>query len=160
VLKGCVKAKTVCPRTERLSVPVIYFNISTWIHREPAGNGKPTKVATGERRLICYDPILKNEMEADYNMDLKIQKSNWNQFERHYEGYYRTVVGNVEDTIMTNCRADKRMALVKSKKDLVGFLLILRSICAQNNNTVKVDEEYQNLHTLIMQLSDSNRKSP
>jgi hypothetical protein len=24
-LKGCVKAKTVCPRTERLSVPVIYF---------------------------------------------------------------------------------------------------------------------------------------
>jgi hypothetical protein len=37
-------------------------------------NGKPTKVATGERRLICYDPILKDEMEAEYNMDLKIQK--------------------------------------------------------------------------------------
>jgi hypothetical protein len=83
-------------------------------------DGKPTLVATGERRLVCNDPILKDEMEAEYNMDLKIQKSNWNQFERHYEGYYRTAVGNVADTIMTNCRADKRMALVESKKDLVG----------------------------------------
>jgi hypothetical protein len=122
-------------------------------------NGKPTSVATGERRLICYDPILKDEMEAEYNMDLKIQKSNWNQFERHYEGYYRTAVGNVEDTIMTYCRADKRMALVERKKDLVGFLLILRSVCAQNNNAVKIDEEYQNLHTLHAAVGFKQEKS-
>jgi hypothetical protein len=38
--------------------------------------------------------------------------------------------------------------MVKSDKDLVGFLLILRSVCAQNNGAVKVDEEYQNLGTL------------
>jgi hypothetical protein len=100
---------------------------------EKDDKGVPTKVATGERKLVCYDPILKDEMGAEYNMDLKVQKSNWKQLERHYEGYYRTAVGNVEDTIMTYCRAYKRMALVESTKDLVGFLLILRSVCAQNN---------------------------
>jgi hypothetical protein len=94
---------------------------------EKDDKGVPTKVATGER---------------------KIQKSNWNQFERHYEVYYRTAVGNVKDTIMTSCRADKRMALVESSKYLVGFLLILRSVCAQNNAAVNADQEYQNLHTL------------
>jgi hypothetical protein len=40
------------------------------------------------------------------------------------------------------------MALVESTKDLVGFLLILRSVCAQNNAAVNADQEYQNLHTL------------
>jgi hypothetical protein len=115
---------------------------------ETDDKGMPIKVATGERKLICYDPILRDEMEAEYNMDLKIQKSNWNQFERHYEGYFRTAVGNFEDTIMTYCCADKRMALVESTKDLVGFLLILRSVCAQNNASVNADQEYQNLHTL------------
>jgi hypothetical protein len=45
------------------------------------------KKKTGERKLVCHDPILKDQMEAKYSMDLKIQKSNWNQFERHYEGY-------------------------------------------------------------------------
>jgi hypothetical protein len=115
---------------------------------EKDDKGVATKVPTGEKRLVCYDPILRDEMDAEYKMDLKIQKSSWNQFERHYEGYYRMAAGNVEDTIMTYCRADKRMALVDSEKDLVGFLLILRSVCAQNNNAVKIDEEYQNLHTL------------
>jgi hypothetical protein len=40
------------------------------------------------------------------------------------------------------------MALVKSTGDLIGLLLILRSVCAQNNGAVKVDEEFQNLNTL------------
>jgi hypothetical protein len=84
-------------------------------------------------------------MESEYNMDLKVQKSNWNQYERHHEGCYRTAIGNVGDTILTYCRADKRMAVVESNKDLVGFLLILQSVYAQNNGAVKVDEEYQNL---------------
>jgi hypothetical protein len=101
-----------------------------------------------ERNLVCCDPILKDEMEAEYSMDLKIQKSNWNQSERHYEGYYQTAVGKVEDNIMTYCCADKRMALVESTKDLVGFFLILGSVCAQNNAAVNADQEYQNLHTL------------
>lgn len=61
-----------------------------------------TKVATSVEKLVCFDPILKDEMEAEYNMDLKIQKSNWNQlFQRHYKGYYRTAVGNIEDTNIT-----------------------------------------------------------
>jgi hypothetical protein len=93
-------------------------------------------------------PILKDEMDAEYSMDLKIQKSNWNQFERHYEGYYRIASGNVEDTIITYCRADKRMALIESNKDLVGLLLVLRAVCAQDNGGIKVDKEYQNLSTL------------
>jgi hypothetical protein len=40
------------------------------------------------------------------------------------------------------------MALVESQKDLIGLLLILRSVCAQNKGSVKVDEEFQNLNTL------------
>jgi hypothetical protein len=115
---------------------------------EKDDKGLPTKMAPGESKLVCFDPILKDEMEAEYNMDLKVQKSNWNQFQRHYEGYYRTAVGNVKNTIITYCRADKRMALVGSTKDLVGFLLILQSACAQNNAAVNADQEYQNLHTL------------
>jgi hypothetical protein len=39
VLNGCDKLKTVCPRTECLSVPVIYFHITPWFEREPAVNG-------------------------------------------------------------------------------------------------------------------------
>jgi hypothetical protein len=33
-LKACDKLKTVCPRTERLSVPVIYFHITPWFRGE------------------------------------------------------------------------------------------------------------------------------
>jgi hypothetical protein len=40
------------------------------------------------------------------------------------------------------------MALVETNKDLIGFLQILRSVCAQTNGIVKVDQEFQNLHTL------------
>jgi hypothetical protein len=40
------------------------------------------------------------------------------------------------------------MDLVESTKDLVGFLLILRSVCEQNNAAVNADQEYQALHTL------------
>jgi hypothetical protein len=40
--------------------------------------GAPTQIPSGEKRLVCFDPILKDEMEAEYSMDLKIQKSNWN----------------------------------------------------------------------------------
>jgi hypothetical protein len=87
-------------------------------------------------------------MDAEYNMDLKIQKSNWNQFERDYEGYYRIAFGNIEDTVITYCRADSRMALIESEKDLVGLLLVLRSVCAQDHGGVKVDKEYHNLSTV------------
>jgi hypothetical protein len=31
---------------------------------------------TGEVRLISFNPILKDQMDAEYNMDLKIQSSN------------------------------------------------------------------------------------
>jgi hypothetical protein len=87
-------------------------------------------------------------MEAEYSMDLKIQKSNWNIFERQYEGLYRIAFDNVDDTIITYCRVDKRMASIEVNKDLVGFLSILRSVCAQNHGAIKVDQEYHNLSTL------------
>jgi hypothetical protein len=115
---------------------------------EKDDKGANTTVVTGEKRLVCFKPILKYEMNSEYSMDLKIQKSNWNQYERHYEGYYRTAIGNIKDVIITYCCADKRMALVESSKDLVGFLLILCCVCTQTNGNVKVDQEYQNLHTL------------
>jgi hypothetical protein len=103
---------------------------------------------TGGNKLVCHDPVLKESMDAEYNMDLKIQMSNWNQYQRHEEAYYRTAIGNVENDVLTYCRRDNRMTAVEKDKDLVQFLLVLRSVCAQNNGAVKVDEEYQNLHTL------------
>jgi hypothetical protein len=105
-------------------------------------------VATGGNRSICFDPALKEQMDAEYNMDLKIQSLNWNQYQRHEEGFYRTTIGNVENEILTYCRRDSRMALVESNKNLIGLLLILRSVCAQNKGSVKVGKEYQNLNTL------------
>jgi hypothetical protein len=77
-------------------------------------------VATGENKLLCFDPALKEQMDAEYNKDLKLQSSNWNQYQQHEEGFYRTAIGNVESEVLTNCRRDNRMALVESKKDLVG----------------------------------------
>jgi hypothetical protein len=115
-------------------------------------------VATGGNKLVCFDPALKEQMDAEYNMDLKIQSSNWNQYQRHEEGFYRTAIGNVENEVLTYCRRDARMALVEINKDLVGFLLILRSICAQNKGSVKVDEEYQNLVTLHQALAFRQNK--
>jgi hypothetical protein len=97
-------------------------------------------IATGENKLVCFDPALKEQMDAEYSMDLKIQSSNWNQYQQHEEGFYRTAIGNVENEVLTYCCRDTRMALVESNKDLVSFLLILRSICAQNKGSVKVDE--------------------
>jgi hypothetical protein len=44
VLNGRDKLKTVCPRTERLSVPVIYFHITTWFGggtRRPTSTPRP-----------------------------------------------------------------------------------------------------------------------
>jgi hypothetical protein len=35
---------------------------------------------TGEIKLTCFDPTIKDQMDAEYNMDLKIQSSNWNQY--------------------------------------------------------------------------------
>jgi hypothetical protein len=35
-LKGCDKLKRVCARTERLSVPVIYFGYRMWFHSDLA----------------------------------------------------------------------------------------------------------------------------
>jgi hypothetical protein len=105
-------------------------------------------VPTGENKLLCFDPIMKEQMDAEYSMDLKIQSSNWNQYQRHEEGFYRTALGNVENEVLTHCRRDIRMKTVESNKDLIGFLLILRSVCAANKGSVKVDDEYQNLNTL------------
>jgi hypothetical protein len=103
---------------------------------------------TGENKLVCFDPILKDQMDAEYTMDLKIQSSNWNQYKRMEEGYYRTAIGNVDNNVLTYCHMDKRMALAETNKDLVLLLLVLRSVCAQNHGAVKVDEEFKNLGTL------------
>jgi hypothetical protein len=102
-------------------------------------------VATGENKLVCFDPIMKEQMDAEYSMDLKIQSSNWNQYQRHEEGFYRTALGNVENEVLTHCHRDSRMKTVEGSKDLIGLLLILRSVCAANKGSVKVDDEYQNL---------------
>jgi hypothetical protein len=137
-----VKSDFVKPKPSPLS----HSNLVTIYEKDD--KGVPTKIATDEKRLICFNPILKDEMDAEYNMDLKIQKSNWNQFERHYEGYYRIAFGNIEDTVITYCRADSRMALIKSDKDLVGLLLVLRAVCTQDDGGITVDREYHNLSTL------------
>jgi hypothetical protein len=103
---------------------------------------------TGGNKLVRRDLVLKESMDAEYNMDLQIQMSNWNQYQRHEEAYYRTAIGNVENDVLTYCRRDNRMAAIEKDKYLVQFLLVLRSVCAQNNGAVKVDEEYQYLCTL------------
>jgi hypothetical protein len=137
-----VKSDFVKPKPS----PLTHSKIVTVFEKDD--KGAPTKVPTGEKKLVCFSPILKDEMDAAYSMDLKIQKSNWNQFERHYEGYYRIAFGNIEDTVITYCRADSRMALIESDKDLVGLLLVLRAVCAQDHGGIKVDNEYHNLSTL------------
>ena len=91
---------------------------------------------------------MKEQMDAEYSMDLKLQSSNWNQHQRHEEGFYCTTIGNVENDVLTHCRRDSRMPLVESEKNLIGLLLILKSVCAQNKGSVVVDGEYQNLNTL------------
>jgi hypothetical protein len=100
---------------------------------------------TGGNTIICFNPFLKEQMDAEYNMDLKFQSSNWNQYNRMEEGYFRTAIGNVDSNVISYCRMDKRMTVAESEKDLVLLLLILRSVCAQNHGAVKVDEEYHNL---------------
>jgi hypothetical protein len=143
-----VKSNFVQPKPDRL------------VHSKLISVMEADKVTpTGEKRFICHDPILKEQIDAEYSMDLKIQKSNWNQYERHCYGYFRTAIGNVEDTILTYCRADSRMSSVEINKDLIGFLLILRSVCAQNNRAIKVDEEYQNLSTMHSAVGFRQEKS-
>jgi hypothetical protein len=101
--------------------------------------------ATGGNKLVCHNPALKEQMDAEYNMDLKFQSSNWNQYNRMEEGYYRTAIGNMDSDVLTYCRMDKRMALAEKTADLIMLLLVVRSVCAQNHGAVKVDEEYHNL---------------
>jgi hypothetical protein len=64
------------------------------------------------------------------------------------EGYYRTAIGNIDSNVLTYCCMDKRMSTAERDKNLILLLLILRSVCAHNHGTVKVDEEYKNLCTL------------
>ncbi|OEU23632.1 hypothetical protein FRACYDRAFT_233803 [Fragilariopsis cylindrus CCMP1102] len=103
---------------------------------------------TGGNTLVCFNPALKEQMDAEYHTLLKIQSSNWNQYSRIVEGYYRIAIGNIDSNVLTYCRMDKRMADAEKKKDLIAFLLILRSVCAQNQSNVKVDQEFKNLHSL------------
>jgi hypothetical protein len=65
VLNGRDKLKTVCPRTERLSVPVISFHITPWFEREPAFvpfikndiiNKEPDTVEDNEVEFFPTDP--------------------------------------------------------------------------------------------------------
>jgi hypothetical protein len=72
---------------------------------------------------------------------------------------YRIPIDNIENEVLTYCRRDGRMALVETNKNLVGLLLILRSVCAQNKGNVKFYGEYQNLITLHSALAYKQKKS-
>jgi hypothetical protein len=65
----------------------------------------------------------------------------------------------MDDTIIKYCRANKGMAAVENNKDLVGLLLIVQLVCAQNNGAVKVDEDFQNLCTLHSALGYKQKKN-
>jgi hypothetical protein len=114
---------------------------------------------TGGYKLVCFNPALKEQMDAEYNMDLKFQSSNWNQYSRMEEGYYRTAIGNIDSDVITYCRMDKRMTMAESNKDLVLLLLVLRSVCAQNHGAVKVDNEFHNLTTVHSAVGFKQKKS-
>jgi hypothetical protein len=114
---------------------------------------------TGGNTIVCFNPFLKDQMEAEYNMDLKFQSSNWNQYGRHQEGYYRTAIGNIDSDVLTYCRMDKRMVTAEANTDLVLLLLILRSVCAQNHGAVKVDEEYHNLGSVHSAVGFKQKKN-
>jgi hypothetical protein len=114
---------------------------------------------TGGNKVVCFNPFLKEQMDAEYNMELKFQLSNWNQYNRMEEGYYRTALGNIDANVITYCRMDKRMTMVESNKDLVLLLLVLRSVCAQNHGAMKVDDEYQNLGALHSAIGYRQKKN-
>jgi hypothetical protein len=59
-------------------------------------------------------------MDAEYDMDLKIQSSNWNQYNRMEEGYFRTAIGNVDNNVLTYCCMDKRMIVAERNKDTIN----------------------------------------
>jgi hypothetical protein len=46
--------------------PISHSNLTSVME---ADNVTPT----GEIKLVCFDPIMKDQMEAEYTMDLKIQ---------------------------------------------------------------------------------------
>jgi hypothetical protein len=148
-----VKSNFVKPKPS----PLIHSKLISLFEKDD--NGVSTSMLTGEKVLLCFDPIIMEQMEAEYSMDLKIKKSNWNQFELQYEGFYQIPFDNIDDTIITYYRADKRMASIESNKDLVGFLLILRSVCAQNHGAIKVDQEYHNLSTLHSAIAYRQKKN-
>jgi hypothetical protein len=63
-------------------------------------------IATDENRLVWFNPIVKEQMDAKYSMDLKIQSSNWNQYQRHEEGLYRQGLAHCD--FSRTCRGGAR----------------------------------------------------
>jgi hypothetical protein len=63
-----VKSDFVKPKPS----PLVHSNLVDVMEKDK--NGITTNTPTGETKLICFDPILKEEMEAEYSMDLKIQR--------------------------------------------------------------------------------------
>jgi hypothetical protein len=51
------------------------------------------------------------------------------------------------------------MSSIERSKDLIGFLLILQSVCVKNNGAIKVDEEYQKLSTMHSAIGFRQKKS-
>jgi hypothetical protein len=137
--------------------PLVHSHLIDVMEKDDKGN--PTTSPTGEKKLQCFDPVLKEEMDAEYNMDLKFQSSNWNQYGRHQEGYFRTAMGNIDSDVLTYCRMDSRMKIAEDTTDLVMLLLVLRSVCAQNHGAVKVDEEYHNLGSVHAAVCFRQKKS-
>jgi hypothetical protein len=123
-LAAKVRSDFVLPRPD----PLIHSNLIQVM-------GEDGVTPTGERNLVCHDPILKEQLDAEYSMDLKLQSSNWNQYQRYEEGMYQISIGNIKNKVLTYCHRDNRMALVETEKNLVGLLLILRSVCAQNKGS-------------------------
>jgi hypothetical protein len=64
---------------------------------------------TGGNKLVCHDPALKEQINAEYNMDLKLQSSNWNQYQRYEQGLFCTAIRNIELEVLTYCQRDNRM---------------------------------------------------
>jgi hypothetical protein len=74
-LTAKVRSDFVLPRPD----PLIHSNLIQVM-------GEDGVTSTGGRKLVCHDPILKEQLDAGYSMDLKLQSSNWNQYQQYEEG--------------------------------------------------------------------------
>lgn len=137
-----IAIETGVGRTKASFMPA-FVNVQLHSNIVPTRTGG---VLDGGNAIVCFDPVLKQQLDIIYNMELKTALSNWNQYQRNNDALLSTAIGNVHPVVLTACESDPRYTAMRNNNDLMSFLEILQAVCTKSTSGQgRCNEEFEAL---------------